>query len=389
MKLLFIFIICWISVVPAKITDKNSGNDQLLEKAKNSHSDALIVMQNGKVVFKYLPGSPDEKIETMSVTKSIVALAVAKLLSDGKIDSLNTPVYKFYPEWKQGKKQLITVRELMNHTSGLQNVPITTKEIYPSKDFIQLALCAGLSNDPGTHFAYNNKAVNLLAGIINKASGQQMDVYLENNLFKDMGITDITWQKDPAGNPEAMAGFEVKPMDLLKLGELVLNHGQWKGKQLISKNWIDSLTVQSQPLTKTCGLLWWRIPESVKYIIDNEQIEKIKSLNPDEELLNKVNKLKGTYNSKADYIKAVLKVLGQNAAMTLNKVLGNSDVQLARTDYGKFIGYEANGYLGQYIVVIPSEKLVAVRMIKYFKQYNPNQDGFADFPEYIYNLYKN
>ena len=84
----------------------------------------------------------------MSATKSIVSLAIGRLIDSGKITSLDQPVSDFYPEWKQGRKKLITVRHLLNHTSGIQNPPITT-EIYASPDFVQLALAAELCRRAG------------------------------------------------------------------------------------------------------------------------------------------------------------------------------------------------------------------------------------------------
>src|SRR3546814_19063982 len=67
------------------------------------------------------------------------------------------PVADFYPEWKQGQKQQITLRMLLNHSSGLQNARRADVEIYPAPDAIQLALAAELSSKPGTAASYNNK----------------------------------------------------------------------------------------------------------------------------------------------------------------------------------------------------------------------------------------
>ncbi len=102
-------------------------------------------------------GNGEGPIEAMSATKSVVSLAIGRLIDDGKIKSLDQPVCDFYPEWKQGKKRQITVRHLLNHTSGLQNNPMAT-EIYDSPDFVQFALAADVSDDPGREASlYNNK----------------------------------------------------------------------------------------------------------------------------------------------------------------------------------------------------------------------------------------
>ncbi len=99
----------------------------------------------------------------MSCTNCILGLAVGCMLTDKLIDILDIPVFNYFPEWKQGQKRFITIRHLVNMTSGLQNNTNGFIEIYPSPDFVQLALCAELSNKPGEVWAYNNKSLNLMA----------------------------------------------------------------------------------------------------------------------------------------------------------------------------------------------------------------------------------
>jgi CubicO group peptidase (beta-lactamase class C family) len=151
------------------------------------------------------------------------------LITLGRIESLDTPLYEFFPEWKQGLKQKITLRHVLSHTSGLQNVPDTRVEIYPSPDFVQLALAAELAHPPGTKFEYNNKAVNLLAGIVERVSGKKLDEFMRDEIFTPLGIREFDWMRDRAGNPHVMAGLTLYPLDLAKLGQLVLNRGSGTG----------------------------------------------------------------------------------------------------------------------------------------------------------------
>ena len=96
----------------------------------------------------------------MSATKSVVALAIVLLLDEGKLASLDEPVSNIFAEWKQGRKRDITVRMLLDHTSGLQNVANAGEELEAAPDLVKLALAAELSSDPGTTFSYNTKATN-------------------------------------------------------------------------------------------------------------------------------------------------------------------------------------------------------------------------------------
>jgi len=88
-----------------------------------------------------------------------------------------------------------TLRHILSHTSGLQNVPDTRVEIYPSPDFVQLALAAELKYPPGAKFEYNNKAVNLLAGVVERASGKKHDEFMRDEVFTPLGIREFSWQR--------------------------------------------------------------------------------------------------------------------------------------------------------------------------------------------------
>ena len=138
-----------------------------------------------------------------------------------------------YPERRQGRKKEITLRQILNHTSGIQDLG-NSSEVERSPDAVRLALAAELSDPPGTRFVYNNKAVNLLSGVIQKVSGKRMDLYMREELFSPLAITDVAWELDSAGNALVYAGLAIQPADLAKLGQLVLNRGRWRGRQLIA-----------------------------------------------------------------------------------------------------------------------------------------------------------
>ena len=230
-------------------------NLRIAAEAAGSH--AVVIVQNHEVIAEWYFGHEKQPIETMSVLKSLVSLGIGNLLLNGDIDSLDQPVHEFYPEWKQGRKQDITILHLLNHTSGLQNVRNAGEEIYPSPNAIQLALAAELVSDPGSEFSYNNKAVNLLAGIIHVASGQRMDNFFVDQFFGPMAIDEYQWDFDASGNPRAMAGLALHAHDLAKFGRLVLNQGAWNKQQLVSSTYIEAMLSESQPHMPGVGLLWW------------------------------------------------------------------------------------------------------------------------------------
>jgi len=352
--------------------------DTLLKAAEETQTDGLLIYLDGKIVGEYYFGKSPRKVETMSSTKSIVSLAIGKLLTDGKIKSLDQPVSDFYPEWKQGMKSNITLRHLLNHTSGLQNFPSTSKEIYPSPDFVQLALSAEVVNIPGSYFSYNNKAVNLIAGVVRKASGQRMDIYLKEKLFAPLGITDFDWTLDRAGNPHGMSGFQAYPKDFLKLGQLWLQQGLWEGQQIISKEFFVEAGTPGK-LSPSCGLLWWIHYEKSYAIIDDAQIDTLKKAGLPEDVIKRINSIKGKYVLE-EYIPLFnqkVKAFTPEWDTKYTSLLLNKGLSVSRKEYSKPIGFSTNGYLGNYMVVYPGKNLVVVRLISYqsFIKKGGTQDG--------------
>lgn len=360
--------------------------ERLQAAAEASHSDAVVVIHKGTEILAWPAAREPEPIETMSVTKSIANLVIGRLVTTGAIQSIDVPVASFYPEWRQGKKKDITIRHLLAHTSGLQNHPRADMEIYPAPDVVQLALCAELDADPGTKFAYNNKAVNLLAGIVKTATGKPMDEVFAEQLAKPLGIENFEWMKDQAGNPMSMAGLRLLPRDLAKLGQLVLYRGMWQGDRIIDESWFDeSLSPGSEHLER-CGLLWWLIHDKVTVTIDDAKLTELGKAGVPADFIVKIAAAKGTYDSNEAYFAKMREVLGPGGPSMIQQALDGKDVTLADKTYGKVIGYRAEGYLGQYIIILPEHELVAVRMIANSPKYNPQTDGFMDFERLVRDL---
>lgn len=360
--------------------------EQLIVEAQKAHSDALVIWKDGKPYGEWYFGKKPTKIEAMSITKAIVNLAIGRLITEGKIKSVDQPVYEFYAEWRQGRKKNITIRHLLNHTSGLQNVPRADEEIYPSPDFVQLALAAELQDDPGTVFSYNNKAVNLLAGIVHKASGKRMDLYIADEIFAPLGIKDFSWTLDKAGNPHAMAGLQILPADLAKIGQLVLNKGRWGNRQIISESWSDLSLSPGQPFEPSSGLLWWLMYDKITYVVDEDQINMLIARGVSADFIQKARSLIGRYASREDYEAALERVFGKRWREEINSVLAPLSLRLSRKEVGSIIGYYAEGYLGQYLIILPRHNLVVVRMISWYDGYDFERDGFTQIFDLVRKL---
>ena len=283
----------------------------LITAADSAHSHAVVLLRNGRLVGEWHSGGAARRLEAMSVTKAVVNLAAGRLQALGLLESLDTPVHRYFPEWSDGAPSRVTIRHLLSHTSGIVSER-DTRAIYASGDFVRHALDAGVRDEPGTEFFYNNSAVNLLAGVIGRIAGKPMDEFLRDDLFAAMGISDVAWSRDRSGNPHGMSGLQIHARDLAKLGQLVLNAGVWEGRRLIEQAWFETSLQPGSRLNPRAGLLWWLIR-------DDEAI----------------------------------------------------------------VGYRADGYLGQYMVIYPETGLVGVRMVQASPAYDPATDLFGDFAERV------
>lgn len=361
--------------------DTNALNN-LINQSEKSHTDALLIYVDNKIVYKNYSEDFPTAMNIYSIRKSIISLAIGKLITDKKLNTIDKPLFEIYPEWNQGRKKDITIRHILNHTTGIQNYPLTGKEIDNSPDIVKLALAAELSNTPGSKFSYNNKAVNLLAGVIYELSGQKMDKYIEENIFKFLGINEFEWTCDLSGNPYQL---EMLPQDLLKIGILVLNRGRYNDKQIIKSDWFNESLNSSQEYFPAYGLLWWLIPGKVTFIVDDKQINKLKEAKVNADFIEKAINVMGKYEIQKDYYAKLESIFGSDWQQVLDDNLLSLNMSLSNKEY-EYIGVNANGWLGQYLVIYPEKKIVGVRMIKKTKEYNDNTDSFSNFQEMLYEV---
>jgi CubicO group peptidase (beta-lactamase class C family) len=406
-KYTFIILLLFQSLLEAQTINK-TALDTLISRAKQTHSSALVVYHEDKLILNECFDSSYVTLDAMSATKSFVNLGIGLLITQGHIKSIDEPVHKFYPEWNQGLKKEITIRHLLNHTSGMQALR-NTREIYPTPNYVQLALCAEISDKPGTVFFYNNKAVNLLAGIIEKASGIRMDKYIEKYIFKPLNIQNYTWITDIAmysksndstllekGNPIAMAELMIKADDMAKVGQLVLHMGNWNGTQIITQTWFEESMKPAQPYDATCGLLWWLIydPETSYVTFDDKNIQKLIKLGINDTLINELKTVTGRYknsnelSNRIDSLPYIRKIGGRRALTELLRERSFFDpIYTFVTNNSKIVGWAAKGYLGQYINIFPDKKLVVVRTISGRNSKLPT-DNFFDFDILSYQIVK-
>ena len=111
-----------------------------------------------------------------------------------------------------------------------------------SSDPTAFLLGLELAHEPGTTFTYNTGLTQLLATVLERATGEEVERYADRVLFEPLGIYDVVWRGDIGGIPSVGAGMRMRARDLAKVGSIHLNEGRWNGRQIISPAWIQEST---------------------------------------------------------------------------------------------------------------------------------------------------
>lgn len=226
--------------------------DALVVAAADARSRSLAVLYGGELVGEWYAGGRPGPAGTWSITKAVVGLAVGLLIREGRIESVETPVYEFFPVWAEDDRSAVTIRHLMTHTSGLADgQPLDLYE-----NGLGFVLDSELVGTPGETVRYNNSAFNLLAGVVEAAAGQPIDEYVGENLFRPLGIDDFTWERDNAGHPMGNTGLKIAAGDLAKVGQLMLQEGQWERRQILDREWVDRAVTPQVEGGPPIGLVW-------------------------------------------------------------------------------------------------------------------------------------
>lgn len=353
---------------------------RLRERAKATHSDVLIVAQHGEILVEEGSSAPGEPIPMMSITKSITALAIGCLVQDGALRSVDVPAHTYVPRWSIGPRAGITVRHILEHTSGLE-ADVDTRAIYESTDTVQFASLAKLVSPPGERFFYNNRAVAVLAPVVEAASGQRLDEFVFRRLYEPLGIASRSWSCDRERNPRVMAGAVLTGRELLAVGQLVLDGGRVGTRQLLDPTWLAEATGRGSKANPLHGQLWWLIPEWTHHVIDAATLDAWHKAGVDSGLIAKFEPLADRESAPESFAAAVAGVFGGDDTAVARWAADMQERRLPThaVRYGPILGCRASGYLGQHLVVLPRRGLVALRLIRPDHHSDPdhNFDAFV------------
>ncbi|MBS1666078.1 MAG: serine hydrolase [Bacteroidetes bacterium] len=216
-----------------------------VEKSKNEpHS--IMILRHGKVVAEgwWNPYQSNLRHTMYSTSKSFTSTAIGFAVSEKRL-TVNDKVISFFPNDLPDSVSpylaSLTVRDVLSMSDGMEPDP-TFAVASKDSNWVKAFLALPIKYKPGSQFLYNSLGTFILSAIIQKTTGQKTIDYLRPRLFEPLGIEDMDWEENLQGINTGGWGLRIKTEDMAKLGQLYLQKGKWKGKQLLPASWIEEAT---------------------------------------------------------------------------------------------------------------------------------------------------
>ncbi|MBC7948868.1 MAG: serine hydrolase [Chitinophagaceae bacterium] len=247
------------------------GIDRILGEALNDtfdgkpvHTRALVVLYDGQLISeKYAPGYDKNTVMLgWSVSKSLIGALIGILVKEGKLDiNMPAPV----PEWKGTNKESITVRHLLQQTTGLDFAEVysspseVTRMLFNKGDMAAYTAKRPLKHDPGTMFNYTSGNSNILSRIIRHTVGErEYASYPYTALFRRIGMNTALLEPDASGTYIGSSYSYASARDFARFGLLYYNEGKWNGEQVLPEKWVkESIEPVDAAPRKNYGYQFW------------------------------------------------------------------------------------------------------------------------------------
>lgn len=220
--------------------------------AAANNSTALLIWHRGKLVeASYFGGAtPSATFASRSLAKPMTAVAIGRAIALGKIKSLDQPVADFVTEWQgDARRSRILVRHLLDMRSGFlaQSMAPEYQDIlnraylHPRHGEI-IVHEYPLTDEPGTRYEYNNAIAELVALVIERATGVRYGEFISREILQRIDAPGgEIWVDRPGGLAHSGCCLMVPPETYLRLAILLMQDGRWQGRRLLPEGYVDAM----------------------------------------------------------------------------------------------------------------------------------------------------
>ncbi len=236
----------------------------------HNRTDAVVIIRNGKLVFEeYFWGHAREVPHAISSdTKSLSAM-IAGFAYDQAGMRPGDPVSKYFPAYGDTRwireNYPVTLNDLFSMQAGIEwneDLPYqdprnTAVGMIRADDPVRYILNQPLDAQPGTKWKYNSGLPSLVSDVVTNATGEKFDRIADRLLFEPLEIRNYRWSRQKNGEVLASGGVALRPIDSAKLGQLMLDRGMWRGRRILSEDWVAlSTALKTKPDDYAYGYYW-------------------------------------------------------------------------------------------------------------------------------------
>ncbi|MGB1328099.1 MAG: serine hydrolase domain-containing protein [Porticoccaceae bacterium] len=230
-----------------------------------STQGAALFIKGQLVDERYADGFDKDSLATSwSMAKSFYAALIGISIDRGEINSLDDKVSQYLDYFKDDRRD-ITLRQLLNMTSGLEMPADEHEKMFFTADHLAYAKKIDLDKVAGEKFEYNNVNSMLLADILFRATGVSADTLLEERILKKIGMDNVTLWQDAAGNPLTYCCIDTTVRQYARFGLLFARGGKWRDQQIIPRQFVDQtfqqawsdISSDSLQINRGYSLHWW------------------------------------------------------------------------------------------------------------------------------------
>lgn len=230
--------------------------------ADTTGSVALLIYHRGALRYeKYWPGfDRDTRTNPNSMHKTVLGLLFGAAIADGDIDSIDSPASKWLTEWQGDARRDITVRDLLQMSSGLE-VPVfgtwKSARILFGSDLAEGVLGLEWAKPHGSDFQYSNANSQLLLILLERATGKRYSTYLSTRLWQPLGASNASlWMDREGGLPRGFCCLFASARDWLRVGRLILDGGRAGETTIVPAEWVTAMTTPA-PRNPNFGFQVW------------------------------------------------------------------------------------------------------------------------------------
>lgn len=220
-----------LRILPFDALKTTSVQDYLEE----SSTLAFMIIQRDTIIYEhYFEGfTPEDPMTSFSVAKTFTGALIGIAIGEGLINSVEDPVQKYLPDFPF---EDVTINHLLDQTSGLDFRPEFW--IYEGRDLQKIFKNLGRRRDPGTDFRYENGNSQVLGLILEKVTGKDLSLYMQEKIWAKIGTQDqARWSTDAKGTVKSYCCLNARAMDFARFGRLMMRDGNWNGEQVVPEGW--------------------------------------------------------------------------------------------------------------------------------------------------------